>query len=190
MRKGLVALVLVAAAAPFLANDRPLVAKVDGAWSFPAFETDAAVAAAAPGGGTWRDRWASMPATGGDDWIIMPPWPLSPHEVCAAALEGPSAEHPLGVDDVGRDVLARVLHGARTALRVGIATVDGKLWVCQGCGYIYDGSLGQWAENKRCPACGERRFALKTQAEMNIAIASLGITGLFVLALYALVKLA
>ena len=70
------------------------------------------------------------------------------------------------------------------------ATVDGKLWVCQGCGYIYDGSLGQWAENKRCPACGERRFALKTQAEMNIAIASLGITGLFILALYALVKLA
>ena len=51
-------------------------------------------------------------------------------------------------------------------------------------------SLGQWAENKRCPACGERRFALKTQAEMNIAIASLGITGLFILALYALVKLA
>lgn len=38
---------------------------------------------------------------------------------------------------------------------------DGKLWVCQGCGYIYDGSLGKWAEEKRCPACGERRFALK-----------------------------
>lgn len=134
MRKGLVALALVAAAAPFLANDRPLVAKVDGAWSFPAFETDAAVAAAAPGGGTWRDRWASMPAAEGDDWIIMPPWPHSPHEVCAAALEGPSAEHPLGVDDVGRDVLARVLHGARTALWVGIgvAALAGVLGVVLG----------------------------------------------------------
>lgn len=70
------------------------------------------------------------------------------------------------------------------------AKVDGSLWVCQGCGYIYDGSLGQWAENKRCPACGERRFALKTQAEMNIAVASLGVAGLLIFALYALVKLA
>jgi rubrerythrin len=51
--------------------------------------------------------------------------------------------------------------------------VDGKLWVCQGCGYVYDGSKGAWAENKRCPMCGERRFALKTQGEMQLAIYSL-----------------
>ena len=24
------------------------------------------------------------------------------------------------------------------------ATVDGKLWVCQGCGYVYDGTKGPW----------------------------------------------
>jgi rubredoxin len=70
------------------------------------------------------------------------------------------------------------------------AKEDGKLWVCQGCGYIYDGSLGQWGEAKRCPACGERRFALKTQAEMNIAIGSIGVVALLVAALYLLVKLA
>ena len=70
------------------------------------------------------------------------------------------------------------------------AQEDGKLWVCQGCGYIYDGSLGQWGETKRCPACGERRFALKTQAEMNIAIGSIGVVALLVAALYLLVKLA
>lgn len=51
--------------------------------------------------------------------------------------------------------------------------VDGKLWVCQGCGYVYDGSKGAWAEDKRCPMCGERRFALKTQGEMQLAIYSL-----------------
>ena len=67
---------------------------------------------------------------------------------------------------------------------------DGKLWVCQGCGYIYDGSLGKWKEESRCPACGERRFALKTRGEMQIAIGSIiGVTVL-VAALYALVKLA
>jgi ABC-type dipeptide/oligopeptide/nickel transport system permease subunit len=31
---------------------------------------------------------------------------------------GPSSAHPLGVDDLGRDVLARVLYGARTPLEV------------------------------------------------------------------------
>ena len=36
-----------------------------------------------------------------------------------AALEGPSAEHPLGSDNLGRDVLSRMLYGAR--LSVGFA---------------------------------------------------------------------
>jgi peptide/nickel transport system permease protein len=33
---------------------------------------------------------------------------------------GPSAEHPLGVDNRGRDVLARILYGARVSLLVGV----------------------------------------------------------------------
>ena len=68
--------------------------------------------------------------------------------------------------------------------------MDGKLWVCQGCGYIYDGSLGQWKEDKRCPACGERRFALKSQAEMNVAIGGLAVSVGLIGLLFALVKLA
>jgi peptide/nickel transport system permease protein len=38
-----------------------------------------------------------------------------------AALLGPSAEHPLGTDQLGRDVLSRLLHGAR--LSVGLSAV-------------------------------------------------------------------
>lgn len=34
----------------------------------------------------------------------------------------PSFEHPLGTDEFGRDVLARVLYGARTSLMVGAVT--------------------------------------------------------------------
>ncbi|MHB0968777.1 MAG: nickel transporter permease [Thermoanaerobaculia bacterium] len=38
-------------------------------------------------------------------------------------LEGPSREHLLGLDDLGRDVLSRILYGARVSLRVGFSVV-------------------------------------------------------------------
>ncbi len=38
-------------------------------------------------------------------------------------LEGPSKEHLLGLDDLGRDVLSRVIYGARVSLRVGFSVV-------------------------------------------------------------------
>ena len=39
------------------------------------------------------------------------------------ALHGPSLSNPLGTDDLGRDVLARLLHGARISLLVGFVAV-------------------------------------------------------------------
>ena len=38
-------------------------------------------------------------------------------------LRPPSMSHPLGTDDLGRDVLARVVHGARVSLKVGFVAV-------------------------------------------------------------------
>src|ERR1051326_1704132 len=38
-------------------------------------------------------------------------------------LEAPSHEHLLGLDDLGRDVLSRILWGARVSLRVGFSVV-------------------------------------------------------------------
>ncbi len=40
-----------------------------------------------------------------------------------ARLAGPSMKHPLGTDDLGRDVLARVLYGGRISLAVGMAAM-------------------------------------------------------------------
>ena len=37
-----------------------------------------------------------------------------------ARLEPPSLAHPLGTDDLGRDLLARLLHGGRVSLLVGV----------------------------------------------------------------------
>ena len=40
-----------------------------------------------------------------------------------ARLIGPSLAHPLGTDDLGRDILARVLYGGRISLAVGLAAM-------------------------------------------------------------------
>lgn len=41
----------------------------------------------------------------------------------ARRLEPPTRTHPLGLDDLGRDVLSRILFGARVSLRVGFSVV-------------------------------------------------------------------
>jgi len=52
---------------------------------------------------------------------------LAPHDPFAQdttrRLEAPSDSHPLGLDDLGRDVLSRILFGARVSLRVGFSVV-------------------------------------------------------------------
>jgi peptide/nickel transport system permease protein len=42
----------------------------------------------------------------------------------ARRLEGPSFAHPFGLDELGRDILSRLLHGARISLMVGVAVVS------------------------------------------------------------------
>lgn len=39
------------------------------------------------------------------------------------SLKGPSPDHPLGTDDLGRDLLARVMFGGRISIAVGITAV-------------------------------------------------------------------
>jgi len=40
-----------------------------------------------------------------------------------AKLKGPSWAHPLGTDDLGQDLLARILYGGRISLAVGVAAM-------------------------------------------------------------------
>ena len=49
-------------------------------------------------------------------------------------LQGPSKSHILGTDELGRDIFARIVHGARVSLQVGIIAV--------GIAILVGGSLG------------------------------------------------
>ena len=52
-------------------------------------------------------------------------------------LETPSKANPLGLDEFGRDILARIVHGSRLSLQVGIVAV--------GIALLIGGSLGALA---------------------------------------------
>jgi len=49
--------------------------------------------------------------------------PYSPTEQSFAVLGSPSAPHPFGTDRLGRDVLSRVIYGARLSLGIGLTAV-------------------------------------------------------------------
>jgi peptide/nickel transport system permease protein len=58
-----------------------------------------------------RDRPASFK--------LMPPIPYSPIETTPDQFSPPSLKHLCGTDSTGRDIAARMLHGARTSLSIG-----------------------------------------------------------------------
>jgi peptide/nickel transport system permease protein len=61
------------------------------------------------------------------EWVLLPPIPYGPNQTKmfghVSRLEPPSARHLLGTDDTGRDVAARMIHGSRSALMVGLGSV-------------------------------------------------------------------
>jgi peptide/nickel transport system permease protein len=78
---------------------------------------------------------------------------LAPHNPRAQDLSlisngccpGPSAHHLLGVDDLGRDELSRILYGARLSLLIGIVSVTVGLSIGITLGAI-SGFLGGWVD--------------------------------------------
>jgi peptide/nickel transport system permease protein len=66
---------------------------------------------------------------------------LAPHDPLAQdlynRLQPPSLEHPMGTDDFGRDILSRIIFGARISLRIGLVAITAALAV----GTV----LGLWA---------------------------------------------
>ena len=51
-------------------------------------------------------------------------WRVSINDIdFSARLEGPSFAHPFGTDDLGQDILARMIYGGRISLAVGLAAM-------------------------------------------------------------------
>ncbi|HEY5765072.1 MAG TPA: ABC transporter permease [Candidatus Deferrimicrobiaceae bacterium] len=60
-------------------------------------------------------------------------------------LSPPSADHPLGTDELGRDVLSRMLHGARISMEVGFVATG----IATGIGLVIGllaGFYGRWVD--------------------------------------------
>ena len=74
---------------------------------------------------------------------------LAPADPMAQALYNrlspPTLEHPFGTDDFGRDILSRVIYGARISLRVGIVAVLIALVLGTGIGLVA-GYWGGWID--------------------------------------------
>jgi len=166
----------IAVFAPFLANNKPLVMRRGGVWSFPLLRTldlrDLALlgafwafainsmlkrlvlrgrgplyrrarvfvwglavalvgasglhrALAGPSTSDARDYKPLVAQLAPPDFALMPPIPYHYLEIDMRAEFGaPSAPgHLLGVDDTGRDVAARLIHGSRVSLAVGFISV-------------------------------------------------------------------
>jgi peptide/nickel transport system permease protein len=63
---------------------------------------------------------------------LFAPWiaPQNPaHIDLAARLAGPSSAHWFGTDELGRDILSRVIYGARISMLVGASVVAGSLFL-------------------------------------------------------------
>ncbi len=94
----------------------------------------AAARGQSPGAAAWRRLMSSPVARAGlamvCGFLLMAVvTPLAHHydakidSDLSLRLKPPSREHPFGTDSLGRDILVRVLHGARVSLGLGVSSV-------------------------------------------------------------------
>ena len=72
--------------------------------------------------------------------------PYDPSDMAFDMMEPPSWSHPLGTDDLGRDLLSRILVGTQVSLFVGISTVVIALIAGLILG-VLAGYLGGWVDH-------------------------------------------
>ncbi|MHC4995037.1 MAG: ABC transporter permease [Planctomycetota bacterium] len=123
-----VGMLLVSLLSPLIANNQPIVCNYQGKWYAPAIvevfqmrgDGDHWIKKAAPFN---KPQFDPKTELGDDDFAIWPLVPWHEYEQTLDYFDPPSADHWLGTDELGRDVLARLIHGASVAMKVGFISM-------------------------------------------------------------------
>ena len=143
--------VMVALLSPLLASSQPIVCRYNGALYFPAVvDTLHNI----PLIGRFAKKSPPFNYPGFDArteldpqaFAIWTPIPYGPLDIVSAPLLPPSREHLLGTDNRGRDVAARLLHGAAVSVKVAFfsVAVAGLIGITIGAAAGY---LGGWTDH-------------------------------------------
>ncbi|MEK5037197.1 nickel transporter permease [Sporosarcina sp. FSL K6-3457] len=110
---------------------------------------------AGPGREAWRSFSKNKVAVVGAGIVvffillaIFGPWIAKEginDQVLADRLLPPSSEYWLGTDDLGRDILSRIIHGSRISLSVGFFSVIGSVVIGSILGVVA-GYYGRWVD--------------------------------------------
>lgn len=90
----------------------------------------------------------ALAAITADLWVPQhfgDPLTINTQTAASQRLLGPSAEHPFGTDDLGRDIFGRVIYGARVSLTVGVIATLISVMVGVFLGAI-SGYYGKWGD--------------------------------------------
>jgi microcin C transport system permease protein len=137
-------------AAELLANDRPLLVRYDGRVYVPVLRAypETAFGGVLPTEAAYRDP-AVRRLIEARGFMVWPPVPFRydtiDWELGATAPAPPSARHWLGTDDVGRDVVARLVYGFRISVLFGLALTLGASVVGVAAGAV-QGYFGGWVD--------------------------------------------
>jgi len=136
--------------AELLANDRPLLVRYGGRVYVPVLRAypETAFGGVLPTEAAYRDP-AVRRLIDARGFMVWPPVPFRydtiDWELGVPAPAPPSARHWLGTDDVGRDVVARLVYGFRISVLFGLALTLGASVVGVAAGAV-QGYFGGWVD--------------------------------------------
>jgi len=138
----------VAVFADFIANEKPVIASYKGTTILPIFKSYfVSMSLSKWDNGMANLDWKNVQY----DWSVFPIVPYSMESVDETANTGsltlrkPSSKHWLGADDLGRDILAGLIHGSRYALSIGFVAMSIALAIGIILGAIA-GYFGGWVD--------------------------------------------